>query len=229
MDLSDILNNKAAIFLRDLFQYELSGILFIGSLLIVIKNEEFNWLSIFHTQDILWSVVIIISFLVLAFVVGQILYTLSFLLFPIYKKLAKILFYKKRMEKNISQKKRLVQHMEKLEIDNNDKKIFLSMPEHLYYEMFTYINRNDLHTRFIERYNLFMFMRRTLSSYLFFIGVIYLYFLPNSIFFIILKALIFILSYLLFGQFIKTNSDFLERVFTSYLISRDKTNNELLP
>jgi len=110
----------------------------------------------------------------------------------------------------------------------------VGLPEHLYFEMVTFVKKRDLHSRFIERYNLLTHMRRILSSLLFVSGVMFAflpviddslgnYIWPDKLG-VLIGVVILVASVLFYYQTIITNIGFLNRVIASYIIAEGESD-----
>lgn len=149
------------------------------------------------------------------------MHSLSYVLFALYKTTWRRLPHStlKNLDDKTTQFK---SYLRSIKIDELSNALLEDIPIHLYFEMTVFVNRTDLHARFIERYNVLMFMRQSLSSCLFFVCIVYLFLLPITIFSIVVEIILFLLSLLLFRQYILTEIGFLDRVFASYLIAKEK-------
>jgi hypothetical protein len=229
---------KTATFLRDIFQYFFCGILFMVLVFLMseLKNYEiltkYEKFSILFNESslIIWGLVLFI----IAFTLGQLFLTLSNPIFSIYKcvhaRIPRSLF-----EKLKNRKRMLGEGLNHIWPKNVEalSKLHEDLPKHLYYEMVVFIDRRDLHNRFIERYNLLLNMRRVLSSIFFVSAIIYIalpkvgtnnpkYYEWFDISEMLIGLILFFISILFYRSTIKTEIGFLNRVITSYIISKEQ-------
>jgi hypothetical protein len=183
------------------------------------------WLELL-SEDGIWnisvvSVILILVVCVSAYVIGQILYSISRIVFLLYAAVWR------RVPKNSLIRydykvKQLKNYLRSENIDEPEKAILKDVPVHLYFEMVAFVDRPDLHSRFIERYNVCAFMYRSLSTCLFTAGVLYIFLLPVTALPIAAEALLFFLSALLYRQYTLIEIGFMDRVFTTYVIAKEK-------
>lgn len=220
---------KTTTFLRDIFQYLFCGLLFCGLMLITVQLKGHSWIDFLKKPPNMGDAVLTISFLILCCVffhiIGQILFSLRCIPFWLYKKC-----WDKALEKCKRKTKYLEDYLETIPVDDLAESILREAPRHLYFEMVVFVNRPELHRNFVERYNVLRYMRESLSSCFFFVGIasIVALLLPPfaefSLFGILIPwlSLLLFISISLFRHSILTKKDFLDRVFTSYLVEMKK-------
>ncbi len=221
MNILEIMYTKSATLLRDVFQYFISGALFLLLVFSADHQKYFQWMEIFKKEGIgifISSIIIII----VAFIIGQILFSLSKILFFFYRKVWKLL-PNNCIEKYNNKTKELSSYLKSIKGEEPANKVLENIPIHLFFEMKVFVNRPDLHARFIERYNVFMFMYRNLSTCLFLVCLLYFSFLlPRTVSSGIMEVILFSLSLVLFRQYTFIETGFLDRVLTSFLITEEK-------
>jgi hypothetical protein len=80
MNILEIMYTKSATLLRDVFQYFISGALFLLLIFLAAHQKYFQWIEVFKKEGLgifISSIIIII----IAYIIGQILFSLSKILF----------------------------------------------------------------------------------------------------------------------------------------------------
>jgi len=224
---------KTATFLRDVFQYFFCGVLFM--VLVILACESKNYRIIEKTKEslaLLPKELVIVWALITAYAIGQLMLALSDLIFKIYK------CFHKRMPDNLlktldDKKQPLREILRNMREKRRGPGELLDegLPEHLYFEMVVFVKRRDLHSRFIERYNLLKNMHRILSASVLVSGLICT-FLPEigrcegdyewpSKFQVLAGVVMLCTSVVFYRQTIKTEIEFLNRVIASYYITTE--------
>ncbi len=204
---------KSSIFLRDVFQYLISGALFIVLTLLALRFHKADWSQLLiksHGQNILMDLLMSI---VLAYVLGHFFFGAC--CFPLdwyYRKSTSIQRKKKSLRTRLAS------------IDaGNDALIVLGddVDCHLYYEISAFRSAPELHTRFVERYNVLMHMRTSLASCFFFAFWAYFGLFGFQVPFICVGGVFLVLSLFLFWQCVQTYRRFLDRVYMVYLVGEE--------
>jgi len=222
MNVLELMYTKASTLLRDVFQYCISGFLFLSLIFFAFQQKWDGWTKLLIEEGMLWSILI---FIIFAYVLGQTLYALSIPLFAFYKFIWKkfFSFSALKIDKRIDD---LKEYLNCIEIESSEKTLLKDMPKHLYFELVTFADRPDLHGRFIERYNILMYLRQSISSCLFFTCIAYALFLPKTLFAILTEICFLVFSIIFYWHFVKTNIGFLDRVFVTYLVAKRKTEGK---
>jgi hypothetical protein len=214
---------KAITFLRDLFVYLFSGLFFLALMFVLIKMKDYSAPLVLEEMEGILpkNTALAVGILaMISYIMGQLLFTLSFLLFPAFKKVFKK-FPKDPVGNFLVKRQQLHDYLMSIEKKEDDKSLLKAEP-HLYYEMSVFVRRPDLHRRFIERYNLLMFMKRSLSSCLFFAGLTFVLAPPVINFHAALAGLaLIVMSLVFYWGALSTEKGFLNRVFLSYLVSNE--------
>jgi|GEM_PF-3203964 hypothetical protein len=113
---------------------------------------------------------------------------------------------------------------------NSNKLLSDKYPVHLCPEMKVFADRPDIHAKFIERYNVLRYMRRTLAVAFGLAGIVYLLFAchcstPTSVF-CGLGILLIVAAIAFWHSAIKTGKSFNDRVFTAFFILEEHKNTE---
>ncbi len=220
MNTIESIYTSAATFLRDVFMYLFSGLLFLGLTLAILKLKSIDQ-PLDEIMNLLPDNPEMTAglFIMFSYMTGQILFSLSFLLFPVYRFIFGRTF--NFIEALRSSEKRAEDYLKALTAESPAGSILEGTPVHLYFEMRVFVDKPDLHRRFIERYNLLMFMKRSFSSCFFFAGMVCL--LPEFGPFWAASMLFFlVLSLILYWRSIMTKIGFLDRVLASYFIAEEK-------
>lgn len=218
---------KASVFLRDVFQYFFCGVFFIVLLFILVRLKGYKideiHIGILQSTWKGFSLIWLLIFLTVCYLLGHILFSLSTFIFTMYKFIFKKL--RCRSVKKLDKKKqKLCDILQETQERSKGgiKSLYEDLPEHLYFEMMVFIHRRDLHGRFIERYNLITNMRQVLCSCFFVSGLIYTFLPPIEGYSIVVGAVLFVSSVLFYFQTVKGQTGFLNRVITSYIILREE-------
>ncbi|NOZ25890.1 MAG: hypothetical protein GXO94_07385 [Nitrospirae bacterium] len=224
MNTIESIYTSAATFLRDIFMYLFSGFLFLGLSVAILRLK-----SIDHpfreirgllpdSPEVTAGLLVIFSYMI-----GQFLFSLSFILFPIYRAmLGRVFTFVRTLD---SSEKRIKDYLESITGESGAGSILQHTPVHLYFEMKVFVEKPELHRRFVERYNLLMFMKRSFSSCFFYAGVLCLV-PPFTLDSAALMVFLLVLSMILFWRSIMTRIGFLDRVLTSYLIADENKEKE---
>lgn len=283
----ELMYTKSATFLRDVFQYLIPGVLFLGSVHLFVKLSGCGFLinaeDAFRSDRFLVSIFIFI----IAYATGQALHSFSGALFQLYEcrcfkkccdkggKIGKLVDYLKSIRglgdeakaervlgylkftsvktaikalkkvkayiENPEEKDEPIKEIEIIDeylqpMEMPDKTKDISDDMHLFFEMEVFTHKPDLHARFVERYNVLMFFRRTLSSCFFVIFAIYSppfivgkcfseCSINNSGIMLFIGLLSLFLSFMFFKEYSRTELEFWKRIFTAYLIKPEKKKN----
>lgn len=224
MNFLELMYTRATTLLRDVFQYLISGLLFSILIVIAVHLRGCQVTQVFKEGGAFWLVALVVS-CVTAYVIGQILYSLSTILFPSYETVWRKLPHGtlENLDRKIVQ---LKNYLKSIEVEESANAVLQDIPIHLYFELTTFVDRPDLHGRFIERYNVLMYMRRSFSACFFFACVGYILLLPKTMPFVAVEIVFFLVSLLLFRHYTVTKIGFLDRTFASYLVAKQKTKGK---
>lgn len=221
MNFFELMYTRAATLLRDVFQYLIPGLLFSGLIVAALQQRGYQWTEVFAREGDAWVIMLFIISCIIAYVIGQILFCLSDVLFPLYTMVWKRLSHGslKNLDNKVEQ---LKSYLKSVEIEEPANAVLENIPIHLYFEMVAFVDTPELHARFVERYNVLMFMKRSFSSCFFFVCIAYLLILPQTIYSVAVEVVLFLLSLLLFWHYNLTEIGFLDRVFVSYSLAKAK-------
>ena len=189
----EIVYIRTATFLRDIFQYFISGLLFSGLVLLPFYAKICNVFATIQREQSFWCTMIVIVAVIVLYVLGHILHLVSYIIFALYKPIVKI-FVKPLLAEIDLKEKGLKDYLASSKFKGFSNDFVARMPIHLYFEMTTFIKRPDLHSRFIERYNLLMFFRRSLSASFFTVSFVYVLTLPQTKLFVLSELILLLIS-----------------------------------
>lgn len=245
----ELLYSNSISFARDVFQYAIPGLLFLFLLsLPVLLEYDHRYLVLFHKglKGILgWIAIVVV---LLSYICGQIIYSLSHCVFELYKALHCHANEKEKLRqirKNLhdilrSESPELETKYSKFKHCGSEKK---DDEIHLFYEISTFATASEVHGKFIERYNILEHFRKSMSSVFLFNAI--LFYVSHLIYYcfhndpswtaliVFIVSLVVILSVLIslslffHGAYLRTKSAFYHRVFWSYFITK-KRSTELI-
>ncbi len=223
MRLIEVLYTKTTAFLRDVFQYLVPGFLVIT--LVVVKLE---WNGCPALQRLASRVptnsitVHVLICCVVFYLAGHLLLSLNTVLYPLLLRIAERVGSKSAADL-AETNERIGRSTSALSKEDHVKSLLTHVATHLYFEMTAFAVRPDLHERFVERYNLLMFMRRQLASAFFVGGIFWLAWPRWEISQSIVGLLLVGLAGLSFYQAVTAHKGFLERTIVSYIVGNERS------
>jgi hypothetical protein len=236
MSYFEILYSRASTLARDLFQYLFGGVFFVWLLAVVVVFEDGletveRWnralLPTLVSPDGASAPAVVVA-IILLYLAGQLLYSLSSMIFWVYGKIGAVVGRifgggptprLQRLERNLSE--RFLREM------GGDTPLGGGLPCHLYFEMLVFLRAPELHARFVERYNSLVHMRRTLSSCMFFAGLCGLAYLGPGPGGLAWSGFCLGLSVLLYWNYLESRVGFLERVAAGTMVADERGRDAL--
>ncbi len=224
MNALELMYVKSSIFLRDVFHYLVPGVLFVFLLLLGLSLDGRCWSQWLNRAFESSFVVGLFLVTILAYAAGHILLITADIILDCFRRLRGS--NKNRMANNYKQKEDyLKSRFDSLDTDKKRLSIFNDADRHLYYEMRAFSDTPELHARFVERYNVLMHMRKSLSSCFLLTSLFYLLIYitakEKAGFIIVMAVVLFVLFIILLWRAAITRSHFLNRVYVSYLIAEE--------
>lgn len=218
MNLFELMYVKSSTFLRDVFQYLFSGILFTFLLLLGLSVHGSRWSQVLDGAFGSSFPLRLIFGTIFAYAAGHILYITGGMLCYFFGSLGRS--WRRRAPNSLEKKKEnLKSRLDSIDIGKKALSTLNKLDHHLYYEMRVFKDAPELHARFVERYNVLTHMRKSLSSCFFWTSIIYFLLLPKKAAFISIEVGLLLLSILLLRYVKLTEGHFLDRVYVSYLIA----------
>ena len=233
MSFFETVYTKTSTFLRDLFLYAGSGALFLAIACTgIVASSGYDldgWIQRFFEAGSQPGILIAVLLVIASYVAGHFLYSGSFLFFPILDAVWRRLPRQRRW-RSLSLKRQMLRRIrEGLDFESQDKEILERGPLHLFFEMSVFRAAPELHEKFVERYNLLMHMRRSVSSCFFYLALLF-----ASIATMVqwtgrtmgVATICLLLALVFYRQQKITTGEFLDRVFTAYLLSARRPHSE---
>lgn len=221
MNFLELIYVKSSTFLRDVFQYFFSGILFTFLLLLGLSVHGSCWSQSLDRAFGSSLPLRLILGTIFAYVAGHILYITGSMLFDFYRMLGRL--WSPYAQSCLDKKEEnLKSRLYSIDIGNEALLTLNKLDHHLCYEMRAFNDAPKLHARFVERYNVLVHMRKSLSSCLFCTSIIYFLLLPKKAAFITIEVVLLVLSVVLLYSVKLTKGHFLDRVYVSYLIAEEE-------
>lgn len=230
MSVFEILYSRASTLVRDLFQYLFGGVFFVWLLAVVVVFRDGlerveRWsrelLPTLVSPDGVSAPAVVVA-IILLYIAGQLLFSLSSRIFWIYRKIGAVVgrlhaggpkLRLRQIESDLSE--RFLREV------GGDDPLGGRLPCHLYFEMQVFLRAPELHARFVERYNSLVHMRCTFSSCLFFAGLFGLGYLGLGRDGLIWGVVCLTLSVLLYLQSLESRVGFLQRVAAGTMVANE--------